>query len=411
MNILLINHYAGSIEHGRVYRSFYLAREWAKLGHTVTIVAASWTHLRYRQPEMIHDFQEDNLEGVKFIWLKTPKYQGNGVKRAINIFVFVAQLFRYSNKIIKQVRPDVVINTSYPLDTYPAQYIAKKTKAKLIHEVRDIWPLSLIEVGGMSPCNPFIILMQLAENSAYHHADLVVSLLPKAEEHMRSHGMAEGKFVWIPNGISVDEWTIDNADLPASHQRAIAEAKQAGLFTVGFTGAYGISNTLSTVLKAAFILKNKPVIFLLVGQGPEKERLQQQASELELNNAVFLPTVAKELIPTLLDELDCLLITIQKQPVFRFGISPNKLMDYMMAAKPIISSISAGNDPVAENGCGISVSGEDHQAIANAIESLMAMSGSERAEMGIKGQQYVINNHDYRVLAEKYLQIMKRKTA
>jgi glycosyltransferase involved in cell wall biosynthesis len=406
MNILLINHYAGSIEHGRVYRSFYLAREWVKLGHAVTIVAASWTHLRYQQPEINHDFQEDNLEGVNFIWLKTPKYQGNGAKRAINIFIFVAQLFRYSNKIIKQVRPDVVINTSYPLDTYPAQYIAKKTKAKLIHEVRDIWPLSLIELGSMSPSNPFIILMQLAENSAYHHADRVVSLLPKAEEHMRSHGMAAGKFVWIPNGISVDEWKMDNTALPASHQRALAEAKQASLFTVCFAGSHGIANSLSVLLKAAFILKNRPIIFLLVGQGPEKEKLQQQASELELNNVVFLPTVAKESIPALLHELDCLFISLQKQPVFRFGISPNKLMDYMMAAKPIISAISAGNDPVTESGCGISVPGEDYQAIANAIESLMDMSGSERAEMGGQGQQYAIENHDYRVLAKKFLQIM-----
>lgn len=407
MNILLINHYAGSIEHGRVYRSFYLAREWVKLGHAVTIVAASWTHLRYQQPEINHDFQEDNLEGVNFIWLKTPKYQGNGAKRAINIFVFVAQLFRYSNKIIKQVRPDVVINTSYPLDTYPAQYIAKKTKAKLIHEVRDIWPLSLIELGGMSTSHPFIMLMQLAENSAYHHADRVVSLLPKAEEHMRSHGMAASKFVWIPNGISVDEWKMNNAALPTPHQRALAEAEQAGLFTLGFTGAYGVANGLSTLLKAAFILKDRPAIFLLVGQGPEQEKLQKQALDLELTNVLFLPVIAKELIPILLYELDCLFISLQKQPVFRFGISPNKLMDYMMAAKPIISAISAGNDPVAESGCGISVPGEDHQAIANAIECLMAMTVSERAEMGRKGQKYAIDNHDYRVLARNFLQIMK----
>ena len=408
MNILLINHYAGSFEHGRVYRSFYLAREWVKLGHTVTIVAASWTHLRYRQPEMVKNIQEDHVEGVRFIWLKTPKYQGNGIKRAINIFAFVAQLFRYSNSLIKQVRPDIVINTSYPLDTYPAQYIAKKAKAKLIHEVRDLWPLSLVELGTISPFNPFIILMQLAENSAYRHADRVVSLLPQAEDHMRLHGLSAGKFVWIPNGISLDEWKMDNVALPEPHQTTLDRAKQAGLFTVGYAGAHDLANSLSTVLETAFLLQNQPIAFILVGQGSQKAYLQQKSLELGLKNIIFLDSISKSCIPSLLRQMDSLLIVWQKLSIYRFGISPNKIMDYMMAAKPIIHSNSAGNDPVAENDCGISVPAEDASLLANAIERLMNMSALEHAEMGRKGQKYVMNNHDYSVLAEKYLQIMKK---
>lgn len=407
MNILLINHYAGSIEHGRVYRSFYLAREWVNSGHNVTIVAASWTHLRDYQAEITKNYQEENIEGIRYIWLKTPKYQGNGVKRAINIFTFVGQLFRYSHRLVKRFKPDIVINSSYPLDTYPAQYIARKAKAKLIYEVRDLWPLSLIELGSISPSNPFIVLMQLAENSAYRHADRVVSLLPKAWEHMQQHGMAPDKFVWIPNGIHTDEWTNDNSVLPDTHNRALAQAKQLNLFTVGYAGAHGLANSLSSFLEAAFLLKDRPVVFFLVGQGPEKVKLQQKSLQLRLDSVIFLPTIPKELIPTLLDKLDCLFIGLQKQPVFRFGISPNKLMDYMMTAKPIINAISAGNNPVAESGCGISVPPEDPQSLALAIETLMAMSISARSEMGEKGQKYVMAHHDYRVLAEKFLQIMR----
>lgn len=406
MNILLINHYAGSIEHGRVYRSFYLAREWVKLGHEVTIVAASWTHLRHYQAEINKNYQEEDIEGIRYIWLKTPKYQGNGVKRAINIFAFVAQLFRYGHKLVKRFKPDIVINSSYPLDTYPAQYIARKARAKLIYEVRDLWPLSLIELGSISRYNPFIILMQLAENSAYRHADRVVSLLPKAQEHMQQHGMTPDKFVWIPNGVDFNEWNNDDYVLPDDHNIALDRVKQLGLFTVGYAGAYGLANNLSNFLKAAFLLKDRPVAFILVGQGPEKKELQEQASKLGLDRVIFLPPILKESIPIFLNKLDCLFISLQKQPVFRFGISPNKLMDYMMAAKPIINAISAGNDPVAESGCGISIPPEDPHSIAMAIETLSAMTTSERKEMGEKGQKYVIANHDYQILAEKFVQVM-----
>lgn len=406
MNILLINHYAGSIQHGRVYRSFYLAREWVKLGHEVTIVAASWTHLRHYQSETTKNYQEENIEGIRYIWLKTPKHQGNGVKRAINIFAFVAQLFWYANRLVKRFKPDIVINSSYPLDTYPAQHIAKKARARLIYEVRDLWPLSLIELGSISPHNPFIVLMQLAENSAYRHADRVVSLLPKAQEHMQQHGMATDKFVWIPNGIDLNEWNRDNLALPDHHNAALDRVKQLGLFTVGYAGAYGLANNLSSLLKAAFLLKDRPIAFILVGQGPEEKELQEQALKLGLNQVIFLPPMLKESIPTFLNKLDCLFISLQKQPVFRFGISPNKLMDYMMAAKPIINAISAGNDPVAENGCGISVPPEDPHSVAMAIETLIAMTTSERKEMGEKGRKYVTEHHDYQVLAEKFVRVM-----
>ena len=407
MNILLISHYAGSIKHGGAFRPFYLAREWVKLGHNVTIVAASWSHVRDYQSEITENYQEEDLAGIRYVWLKTPKYQGNGVTRVLNLFAFVAQLFRYSHQLVEQFKPDIIINSNYPLATYPVQYMAKIAKAKVIHEVRDIWPLSLIELASISPYHPFIMLMQLAENSAYRHADRVVSLLPKAQEHMQEHGMAPDKFAWIPNGIDIDESKQTEVDLPEIHQLAFDRLEKLGYFIVGYTGSYDKANCLSTVLEAAALLKNLPIAFVLIGRGLQEDSLKTTSLELGLENVIFLPHVPKETIPALLSRMDALVMVWRNLPIYRFGICPNKLMDYMMSGKPIVHGTAAANDPVAESGGGISVPPEDPQSLATAMETLMTMSVSDRQKTGEKGQKYVMEHHDYRILAENFLQIMK----
>jgi glycosyltransferase involved in cell wall biosynthesis len=388
------------------YRSFYLAREWVRLGHHVTIVAASWSHIRDYQTEITESYQEEEVEGIKYVWLKTPKYKGNGIERVINIFAFVSQLFRYSHKLIEQSQPNIIINSNYPLATYPVQYMARIAKTKLIHEVRDIWPLSLIELGSISPYHPFMMLMQFAENSAYRHADRVVSLLPNAGEHMQQHGMAPAKFAWIPNGIDTSESQHTQADIPETHQLAFDRLKKSGYFIVGYTGSFDMANCLPTVLEAAALLKHLPIAFVLVGRGLQADILKNTSVELGLDNVIFLPYVAKQTLPAILDRMDALVMVWRNLPIYRFGISPNKLMDYMMSGKPIVHATSATNDPVAASGCGISVPPEDPQSLATAIEKLMSTGDSERATMGKKGQIYVTAHHDYRVLAEKFIQVM-----
>ena len=133
MNILLINHYAGSTEMGMEFRPYYMAREWTKLGHKVDIIAGDYSHLRKMNPTVKYDFQTEDIDGITYHWIKTGTYQGNGAKRAITMFRFVGKLWWNASKIVKEIQPDVVIASStYPIDTFAAQRIAKKAKAKLI---------------------------------------------------------------------------------------------------------------------------------------------------------------------------------------------------------------------------------------------------------------------------------------
>lgn len=138
-----------------------MARSWVELGHRVTIVAASRSHVRTVPPTLRGNYTRESIEGVDYIWLKTPSYEGNGPRRALDLFAFVGQLLGHGARLAREVEPDAVIASStYPLDMIAARRIARRAKARLVFEVHDLWPLSPIELGGMSPRHPFIRLMQ-----------------------------------------------------------------------------------------------------------------------------------------------------------------------------------------------------------------------------------------------------------
>jgi glycosyltransferase involved in cell wall biosynthesis len=401
---LLINHYAGSIQHGMEYRPFYMAREWTRMGHKVTIGAASHSHVRTVVPLTQGMLTRETVQGIDYNWLKTPTYRGNGMKRGLNILAFVAQLYRFASYWVKEVKPDLVISSStHPLDNLPGKWIARRAGAKLVYEVHDLWPLSLIELGGMSAHHPFIQLLQWSENFAYRNADHVVSLLPKALPHMQAHGLSREKFIYIPNGIDVMEWEGQCGLLPAEHQQQLLAAREESGLLIGYAGAHGLANALDTIIDAAGMLRDLPVKFVLVGQGPEKVRLEKRCKQDGLKNVLFLSPIAKESIPAFLAVMDVLYVGLKNEALFRFGVSPNKLIDYMMAGKPIINAIAAGNDPVIEAGCGVSIPPEDPQALVWAVHQLLRTTKNGLAETGSRGHHYCLQQHDYRKLAQKFL--------
>jgi len=404
MNILLINHYAGSPQLGMEFRPYYMAREWQKAGHEVLIVGATFSHLRKRQPQP----SDDTIDGVHYRWVKTNEYKGNGVGRIRSMFSFVWQLkYRYK-KILNGFVPDVVIASStYPLDNYPAKRIADHYGAKYIYEIHDLWPLSPMELGGYSPKHPFIRVMQRAEDFAYSNVDAVVSMLPKAIDHAEERGLPRDKFYYVPNGIVEEDWEIPE-QLPAEHKELIARLKSENKFLVGFAGAHGIANSLQSIIDAANKLKNQNVALVLVGTGQEKENLINYVAKNNINNVFFLPPVSKFAVPSFLKEMDVLYIGLQNQSLFRFGISPNKMFDYMMASKPIIQAINAGNNLVREADCGFDVEPENVNAIAAAIQKLQSMSQTELKQLGKNGHEFVIKNHTYSVLANKFINIFEK---
>ena len=405
MRILYINHYAGSPSHGMEYRPYYLAREWVRSGHEVTIVAADHSHLRFQQPQLGCGKRLDEIiEGIKYTWLGTTAYRGNGLGRVRNIGAFIYRLYREARQLSMECKPDVVIASStYPMDIWPAQRIAGLSNARLVFEIHDLWPLTPMELGGMSRWHPFIMVAQAAENHVYRKAGAVVSMLPKVHEYVQTRGMQGERLHIVPNGVAPQEWPAQLPQLDEAIGSRLAELSRAGFAIVGYSGNHGISNSLDTLLHAARIMRDEKVAFVLVGDGPEKDGLKRWVQDEQLHHVHFIDPVVKAQIPALLQWFDLAYIGWQRQPLYRFGIAPNKLMDYMMAARPVLHAVEAGNDPVGEAACGLTVAPENPEALVQGIRTLVALGSGERKAMGERGKAYVLSNFTYPILSERFL--------
>jgi glycosyltransferase involved in cell wall biosynthesis len=400
MNILYLNHYAGSPALGMEYRPYYLAREWVRTGHRVQMLAADFSHVRAQQPQA----GDETIDAIAYRWYPTPRYQGNGLGRVKNIWAFLRQVWSATPRIVRSFRPDVVIASStYPMDIWVARRLAKQAGAKLVFEVHDLWPLSPIELSGMSRAHPFIVLVQAAEDAAYRHADVVVSMLPKVHDYMASRGLDLKKLHIVPNGITLDEWEGEPPPLAPAVADALHQARSSGATVVGYAGSMGLPNALDTLLDAAGLLKHEPLRFVLVGSGHEQARLAQRVQDEGLHQVQFLPPIPKAQVARFLAGVDIAYIGWQRVPIYRFGIAPNKLMDYMMARCPVLHSVAAGNDPVAEAGAGLTVPPESASAVAEGLLKLAATPADERRAMGERGRAFVLANHTYPVLAKRFL--------
>lgn len=392
---------------GMEFRPYYMAREWVKMGHQVRIVAGDYSHLRLKNRKIDKDFQKETIDGIDYYWIKTGDYKGNGARRAFTMFRFVGKLWLNAGKIAKEWKPDVVIASStYPLDTYAAQRIAKKVGAKLIHEVHDMWPATLYEIGGMSRKNPFVVLMQRAENSAYRHSDKVVSLLPFAKEYMILHGMASEKFVHIPNGVSQEEW-METEPLPEVHKNVLSQMKKENKFIIGYFGGHALSNALDILLDVAKKMSNSSCAFVLVGNGVEKEQLMKRRKQENINNLFFLPPVPKKAIPSLISFFDCSYIGGKDSPLYRFGVCINKMFDSMMGGKPVVCAITTPETPVDKYKCGYLVNSKNIEEIVRSIQDIRNLDKESRMLMGENGKRAVLQNFTYKKLAEKFAAIFE----
>lgn len=407
MRLLLINHYAGSPAHGMEFRPYYLAREWVRAGHEVLIVAASHSHVRAVQPEMTGEPHEELIDGIRYRWLPTPQYSGNGVGRLRNILSFLRQLRADAWRLTREFRPDAVIASStYPMDVWVARKLARLAKARLVYEVHDLWPLSLIELAGMSPRHPFAMLCAKAEADAYRDADVVVSMLPCVHEHMASRGLDLARLRIVPNGFAPEEWQGEAVPLGATLAAHLDAERAAGRVIVGYAGSMGLPNALDVLLDAAARLQGAPLSFVLVGSGHEAERLAARAASEGLSRVRFFAPIPKAQIPTLLSRLDIAYIGWQRTPIYRFGIAPNKLIDYLMSARPVLHSVEAGNDPVAEAGAGLTVPPEDANAVAQGLLQLAALAPAERDAMGQRGRAFAMAHHAFPVLAARFIEAL-----
>jgi glycosyltransferase involved in cell wall biosynthesis len=390
--VWIVNQYAGSPRHGMEYRHYYLARALLQRGLHPVVISGSRSHLFRAPPTVSRAFTLDYVDGLTYWWVRVPPYErAVSVGRVVNMAAFAVALERLP--IRRLPRPHaILVSSPSPFPILVAARWARRFGARLVFEVRDIWPLTLQEIGGLSRRHPLIVIMQRLEDYAYRVSDRVVSVLPAAKRHMVSRGMPPAKFHYLPNGIDLNG-PPPRGDAP----QAVREAARAGAFTVGFVGTLGKANAVETLIDAARLLDPDAFSVVVVGHGPERERLMARASPVP-NVAVVAP-VPKERVASVIRLFDACYVGYRRSPLYRFGVSPNKLYDYMAAGRPVLFAAEAANQPVQEADCGQTVPPEDPAALADAIRSLAARSPAERARLGANARAYVERHHSYDRLA------------
>jgi glycosyltransferase involved in cell wall biosynthesis len=178
-------------------------------------------------------------------------------------------------------------------------------------------------------------------------------------------------------------------------------------FIVGYAGTIGLANGMDYFLEAANLLRDRDeILFVMAGKGNEKEKFVQKAKEYGLRNVLFLPPVPKKQIFSLLQKFDVCVSFLTKN-LFRFGVSPNKIFDYMLAGKPVLFFVNSPGNPVEKSGCGWVIPEVSVEEVAQSVLKMSRLDKEERQKMGQRGKEYVLQNHTFQVLAARYHDVMK----
>lgn len=415
MHIWYIHPYGGGPGIGRMHRPFLLAREWQRAGHEATVLVSSFHHLLERPVPLSPRFE---VEGVSYVALATRSYDGNGVSRILNMSDLCRRLLALAPRIGHDLkRPDaVIVSSPHPFPVYAARRIARIAGAILVFEIRDIWPLSVTEIGAASRLHPFVLAAAHAERFAYRHANLIASVLPRADVHVKAMGFAEKPFVWVPNGIG---------DLAAAAPVVTAAGRKAlalidawhgeGRAVVVHAGAMGPPNGLLELVDA---LRGDPtgetgrrLALLLVGSGGLEDEVRRRGAEADCPVA-SVGAVPRSEVAGILEASDIGYAGVRNLPaLYRYGVSLNKLADYMQAGLPSYLPIAPCGDVISESGAGITEAATSPEILRSALLSLARLAPEERKAMGEKGRRFMSENYAFDRIARNYLAAMERARA
>jgi glycosyltransferase involved in cell wall biosynthesis len=377
-----------------------IMRELVRSGYDCVIITSDSNALA-EVPKFSGRFKCEQIKGVQFCWVRTLKYRiAKSFRRIISWLDFEWQLLRLPKHKFRA--PDAVIVSSLSLLTVLNGLILRaRYRCRLVFEVRDIWPLTLTEEGGFHSLNPFVLLLGFVEKLGYRYADEVVGTMPNLGEHVAAVLGQQRRVHCIPMGF--DPQTEEFADAAPSPR--LLELLPAGRFVVAHVGAMGITNALDTFLACAESMKeNSHVHFLTVGDGDLLAAYEKRYGNLP--NLTIAPKVSKSDVPSVLAACDLLYFSVFPSKIWRYGQSLNKLVDYMLAGKPIVASYSGFRSMINEAGCGTYVPAGDERALKQEILRYAEMPRTERIACGQRGRAWILENRSYPELARQYLSII-----
>jgi glycosyltransferase involved in cell wall biosynthesis len=382
-------------------RSWFLMKEMAKKGYK-TVVITSDSNNVVSIPKLHSKITIEQVDDVTLIFLKTFKYKvAKSLRRMLSWFHFEWRLLFLDKSSLSA--PNVIVVSSLSLLTVlNGLWLRKKYRCRLVFEVRDIWPLTIVEEGGFNNWNPFVLMFGFVEKLGYKHADIIVGTMPNLGQHVEDVLGYQRDVFCIPMGV--DPSVLDDGDnLSPDYVKSYLTHEDK--LKVVHVGTIGITNALEIFFEAAEALKvDERVHFILVGDGALKEHYMQKYGCLP--NITFAPKVPRNKVQSVLSSCSVLYFSTFKSKVWDYGQSLNKVIDYMLSGKPIVASFSGYPSMINEAGCGSFVPAEDVQLLVKEIHRYRNMSSQELARLGNKGKEWLLTHRTYKQLASDYIAVM-----
>lgn len=408
MNILFLSHYFPPEVNAPASRAYEHCKEWVRLGHKVTVITSAPNHPKGKVYAGYKNklYQKEMVDGIEVIriWTYLSANEGFG-KRALNYFSYFISVVVLS--IFMLSRKDIVLSTSPQFFNGLAGYpVSKILKAVWVLEIRDLWPESILAVGAMKN-KKIISILYAIEKFMYKKADYIIPVTDAFNTYISKIIYPYRKTCVINNAVNNDFFNPKSVDI-----EALTEFKQyyalENKFVISYVGTHGMAHGLKTLLNAAKVLRNrKDIIFLLIGDGAEKNELKKIKKELSLDNVLMLPQLPKDKMPMVLGASDISIVHLKRDKAFE-KVIPSKLFESMAMGKPVILGVKGEAAKIInQSRSGVCIEPENHLQMANAILALKRDVAGYR-KMSNAGMNYVRCNYDRRKLAQDYLNVLSK---
>lgn len=275
----------------------------------------------------------------------------------------------------------------------PALVIAKLKKIKSYIYIQDLWPETFYSIINIKNKNIRKFLKKIC-NKIYNGFDNIL-LASKGYEDILAESIDRKKFIYFP------QWAED-------FYSEEFENKKKENFNVTFAGNIGKAQSVETIIKAASICKNKDIIWNIIGDGSEFEKIKSMIKENSLEERVILHgRKPSSEMPKYFSMSDGLIVTLKNEEILKVTL-PAKVQSYMAAGKPIIGALSGeGNRIINESKCGLTCKAEDYEGLCENVLKLYNMSDNERRNIGKNGESFFKNNFSRKKLLNKLDEILK----
>lgn len=375
-NVFFINQYATNLEDGFGGRSLAYSLAIANYVKSVTLVCAAHHHLQNKINGCGTPRSENpkNFNVIKLFTLSSAT--SRNLARVLNWFLFALQIM-WTDKHLK-IKPDIIIYSSpSPVGFLGAFVLSRRCGAKIIYEVRDIWPLTLVTIGKKSAYHPLVLLLGKIEEFSYSRCDGVISNLFGVQEYILNTFGFNRPFLYSPT-IAVPQRDKPPKTIAKHETLEIVKSLRKSKFVVGYCGTIGFANCLENLINSAKRLRdNKSILFVIIGRGEFKKKIECIIKGENLENVIILPALPKSLVGEAIKYFNVGYLGWHNSPLYEYGIGANKMIEYLSCGTPIIHAYSGQYDLVNDAGLGASVPAEDAKALAAAICELSELNDKD----------------------------------